>query len=191
MTWLLFELDRHPDVLERLRDEARTVLAGKEITTQRLAAMRYLDAVIQEIGRLHHPAPALPRKVVRSFEFNGYYVPAGSLVLYSPAASHRLPEIFDNPEVFEPSRYLPPREEHKREPLRPGHLRRSTPNLPGRVLWPYGDEAPDRRGCPGLSLVRDASPGPPAQTSANETTQGSGLRLRFRLLSDSVADLAT
>ncbi len=190
MSWLLFGLDRHPDVLERLRDEAHTMLARKEITTQRLASMRYLDAVIQEIGRLHHPAPALPQKVVRAFEFNGYSVPAGSLVLYSPAASHRLPEIFDNPEVFDPSRLLPPREEHKREPF-------------GLVTFGGGP-----RTCLGapfaltemkvltamlaLGYHRSVMPHQDLRPRHLPTKRPrSGLRLRFRRLSDSVADAAT
>ena len=117
MTWLMLELDRHPDVLQGLRDEVRDVLEGQPPTPQHLGRMRYLDAVIQEIGRLHHPAPALPRKTVRSFQFDGYTVPAGSLVLYSPASSHRLSEIFEQPDVFDPSRFLPPREEHKGKPF--------------------------------------------------------------------------
>ena len=91
-------------------------VGGQQLDPKVLSGMKYLDAVVQEAGRLHHPAPAMPRKVVKGFEFGGYTVPEGSLVLYSPAISHRLPDVFDEPNAFDPDRFLEPREEHKREP---------------------------------------------------------------------------
>jgi len=58
----------------------------------------------------------VPRGVVKDFEFGGYHVPAGSRVLLSLAACHRLPDVFANPDVFDPDRFAPPREEDKRTP---------------------------------------------------------------------------
>ena len=117
VTWLLLELERHSKALEQIRGEARDLIEGRDFSLEQVNRLSYLHAAIQEAGRLHHPAPALPRRVIKSFEFNGYYVPEGSLVLYSPAITHRLPEQFDDPDRFDPSRFLPPREEHKREPF--------------------------------------------------------------------------
>lgn len=117
MTWLLLELERHPQVLQRLREEVGDGAEAEGAGWEEIARFRYLDAVVQEIGRLHHPAPALPRMVVKEFEFDGYRVSEGLLVLYSPAASHRMPEAFERPEEFDPERFLPPREEHRREPF--------------------------------------------------------------------------
>ena len=117
MTWLLLELERHPQALQRLREEVGNGDGAEGAGWEEIAGFKYLDAVVQEIGRLHHPAPALPRMVVKEFEFDGYRVPEGTLVLYSPAASHRMPEAFERPEEFDPERFLPPREEHKREPF--------------------------------------------------------------------------
>jgi cytochrome P450 len=54
--------------------------------------------------------------VVREFEFAGYTVPAGIQVRLALAAGHRLPAVFADPMRFDPDRFLPPREEDRRQP---------------------------------------------------------------------------
>ncbi|HYC82359.1 MAG TPA: cytochrome P450, partial [Solirubrobacterales bacterium] len=55
--------------------------------------------------RLYPPAWVGPRRAVRDFEFGGYSVPRGAYVNYSSWASHRLPEVFPEPEAFIPERF--------------------------------------------------------------------------------------
>jgi cytochrome P450 len=54
--------------------------------------------------------------VTEDFVFHGYHVPAGTFVFYSIIGSHMLPHLFSNPTVFDPDRFAPPREEHKKNP---------------------------------------------------------------------------
>jgi cytochrome P450 len=75
-----------------------------------------LDAFIREAGRLYSPVINVPRGVVQEFEFDGYTVPAGTQVRLALAAGHRLPDVFADPECFDPDRFLPPREEDRRQP---------------------------------------------------------------------------
>src|SRR5205085_9676667 len=70
----------------------------------------------KEAGRLYPPVINVPRGVVKDFEFAGYRVPAGTSMRLALAASHRLPHIFTNPDLFDPDRFAPPREEDKRFP---------------------------------------------------------------------------
>jgi cytochrome P450 len=42
---------------------------------------------------------------VRDFEFGGHPVPAGAYVSYSSWASHRIPEVFPDPEACIPDRF--------------------------------------------------------------------------------------
>ena len=42
---------------------------------------------------------------MRGFEFGGYHVPSNAYVNYSSWASHRLPEVFPEPEAFIPDRF--------------------------------------------------------------------------------------
>ena len=61
--------------------------------------------VLDETLRLYPPAWIGPRRAVREFEFAGYHVPAGAYVNYCSWASHRLPEVFPEPEAFIPERF--------------------------------------------------------------------------------------
>jgi cytochrome P450 len=106
LTFMMHELARHPDVAERLREESDRVLGGEPPTVEQLEReMPYLDMVLDEVLRLYPPAWIGPRRAVREFEFGGYTVPKGAYVNYCSWASHRLPEVFPDPEAFIPERF--------------------------------------------------------------------------------------
>ena len=60
---------------------------------------------MDETLRLYPPAWIGPRRAVRTFEFAGHEVPAGAYVNYCSWASHRLPDVFPDPEAFRPERF--------------------------------------------------------------------------------------
>jgi cytochrome P450 len=106
LTFLVYELARNPRVLARLQAEQDEVLGGEAPTPEQLhGALPYLDMVLDETLRLYPPAWIGPRRAVRDFEFGGYQVPAGAHVNYCSWASHRLPEVFAEPEAFIPERF--------------------------------------------------------------------------------------
>jgi cytochrome P450 len=76
----------------------------------------YLLCVLKEVERMRPPALAPVRVVARAFQFDGYEVPQGWMVRYATIISHFLPEVFAQPETFDPERFAPPREEDKRTP---------------------------------------------------------------------------
>ena len=59
----------------------------------------------------------MSRGVVKDVEYAGYLIPAGWMVDISPMVTHRMPEIYREPDRFDPDRFAPPREEDKRYPF--------------------------------------------------------------------------
>lgn len=106
LTFMLHELARHPEALARLWEEQDRVLGGATPTVEKLEReMPYLDMVLDEVLRLYPPAWIGPRRAVREFEFGGYTVPRDAYVNYCSWASHRIPEVFPDPEAFVPERF--------------------------------------------------------------------------------------
>jgi cytochrome P450 len=106
LTFMLHELARHPEVTRHLREEQDRVLGSATPTaTQLEREMPYLDMVLDEVLRLYPPAWIGPRRAVHQFEFGGYTVPKGAYVNYCSWASHRIPEVFPEPEAFIPERF--------------------------------------------------------------------------------------
>ncbi len=118
-SWLLYLLATHPEYLSRVRAEI-TELVGSDpdapIGLEAIKALRVLGNALSEAGRLWSPVASGPRGVVSDFEFGGYHVPAGTQARYSIVGGHWMPNIFANPERFDPDRFAAPREEDKKVP---------------------------------------------------------------------------
>lgn len=116
--WTLYQLATRPEWKAKILAElAENLPIGDEsLSVDTLRGLRQLDAFIREVGRLNSPVLMLPRGVVEDFEFAGYQVPAGVQVRLAIGASHRLPNVFANPDVFDPDRFGPERDEDKKTP---------------------------------------------------------------------------
>ena len=96
LSWAVERLVRHPEKLERLRDEA---LAGS-------GSEEYLTATIQETLRLRPVIVLVIRRLTEPVEIGGYELPAGASVTPCIHLVHRNPEIYPEPERFLPERFL-------------------------------------------------------------------------------------
>jgi sterol 14-demethylase len=112
--WTLIELLKSPHYMKRVNEEIDALYAdGREVSYQALREIPLLERGIKEALRLHPPLIVLMRKVVHDFHYKGFTVPSGDLVAVSPAVSNRMPECFPNPDVYDPDRYAPGRDEDK------------------------------------------------------------------------------
>ncbi len=114
--WALIELLRNPDSLARYRAEIDHVFSGgKPVSHALLRELDFTENIVKETLRLHPPLFMLVRVAKKDFVYKEYFIPAGSWVLVSPQVAHMIPEIFSEPERFDPDRFAAPREEDKRD----------------------------------------------------------------------------
>ena len=108
---MLQHLGQHPEWQERCREESWEL--GDEPTLEELEQLTSLDLVMKESLRLRAPVPMLARSAVKDTVVQGVRVPAGSHVAVGVQLSHLLPELWKEPEVFDPDRFGPERREDK------------------------------------------------------------------------------
>jgi cytochrome P450 len=79
-----------------------------------LEKLETYDLVINEALRMVTPLPMNFRRAIRDTDLLGYFIPAGTDVVTWPSLNHRLPELWTNPDKFDPDRFAEPRSEHKK-----------------------------------------------------------------------------
>jgi len=107
LSWCCHLLSLHPESLRRLRAEVRTVLNGRPAGFADLQNLTYTRMVFDETLRLFPPLWTFSRVAVADDEFAGLKVKAGTNVMLNMFAVHRRPELWDNPEGFDPARFDP------------------------------------------------------------------------------------
>ncbi|MBD2516575.1 cytochrome P450 [Nostoc sp. FACHB-973] len=117
LTWLCVELARHPEVLEKAREEQLQLANKGDLDLEQLGKMPYLEQVLWEVERLYQSVGGGFRGVIKDFEFKGFHVPAGWQLYYSIRTTHQIEEIYSQPERFDPERFSPQRQEHKKYPF--------------------------------------------------------------------------
>jgi len=110
MTFAWYALATNPQVTARLQEELDRVLGGRVPTADELRQLPYTLQVIKEVLRLYPAAPFYVRDAVGADQLNGFDVPAGAAVMLSPYYTHRHPQVWDDPEVFDPDRWTRERE---------------------------------------------------------------------------------
>jgi cytochrome P450 len=102
-------LSKHVEVRSRLEREVDTVLGGRAATAKDLPKLSYAKNIIQESMRLFPPVWAIARMTAQEDQIGDVTIPAGSPVLLSQYVTHRHRGFWDNPEGFDPDRFLPER----------------------------------------------------------------------------------
>ncbi|HET8846647.1 MAG TPA: cytochrome P450 [Ktedonobacteraceae bacterium] len=106
LTWTNFLLNQHPQILAHLLDELEAKLHGAPPTIEQLNQLPLLEGVIKESLRLFPPAIAGLRIATQPCELGGFELPAGTNIMYSQFITHRLPELYQDPNRFKPERWL-------------------------------------------------------------------------------------
>src|SRR5262249_55584914 len=88
---------------------------GLAVSHASLRELSFVENAVKEALRMHPPLFMLVRVAKKDFVYRDWFLPAGTWILISPTVSHRLPEVFRDPDSFDPDRFMPPREEDKRD----------------------------------------------------------------------------
>jgi cytochrome P450 len=107
LTSFVGALAANPAWQQKLRDEvmALGVASGAPTSFDNLEAMSLTEMAFKEALRIKPPVPSMPRRAMRDFSFNGYAIPAGTMLGVNPLFTHHMPEIWPDPDRFDPMRF--------------------------------------------------------------------------------------
>ncbi|XP_046840506.1 cholesterol 24-hydroxylase-like [Xenia sp. Carnegie-2017] len=106
LSFLLYEILNHPHIEEKILNEANEVLGDREhMEFEDLAKFNYFNKVMEE-GLRRHPAIIAPSRILsKTLEVNGFKIPSGVGIDTSQLFFSTDPEIWPNPEIFDPERF--------------------------------------------------------------------------------------
>jgi cytochrome P450 len=105
LIWTVLLLSQHPSVAADLLDEIEGKGRGGAPSAEQIDELPFLDAVVRESLRVLPPVPMNARIVARDTELRGYALPAGAHLLVSLYHTHRSPDVFHDPNRFDPRRW--------------------------------------------------------------------------------------
>ena len=108
ISWTLYCLAKHPEHQEKVREEVRSVLMGREwLDYDDLKDLKYTLWCIKEAMRLYPPVIEFHRQLSKDVELDGVVVPKHTRVSVNMPGLHRHPDVWDNPDEFDPLRFHP------------------------------------------------------------------------------------
>lgn len=120
LSWVLYNLAKHPEYQERCRQEVQELLRDrepKEIEWDELAQLPFLTMCIKESLRLHPPVPGISHCCAQDVVLpDGRVIPKGNICVISIFGIHHNPSVWPDPEVYNPFRF-DPESPQKRSPL--------------------------------------------------------------------------
>jgi len=105
LSWLLYLLSTHPDVLDRVRHEFDEILNGEPLNFTAVPKFVFTTQVINEALRLYPPFWMIDREAVADDRVGDTLIPAGSTVIVYVYGAHHAPRYWNDPETFDPERF--------------------------------------------------------------------------------------
>jgi len=149
--WALLFLSFHKEWKQKVIEEVNALIQTHTNTIstdplhKRLSAipvsaweegMPTLELVLRETLRLTMNGTALRRNIFQDLNITNKRLPKGDFLAYSLSDAHLNPDIYDSPHDFDPTRFLPGREENKKQNY-------------GYIAWGAG-----RHPCAGMKVAK-------------------------------------
>lgn len=132
LSWILYLLGHHPEIQARAAAEVDSVFDemadhlttnsksdfidglnsiddgddGVVLTLDKIKSLKYLECCVKEGLRLCPSVPFIGRRLHEDMSLNAYTVPKGTIVFVYIYMLHRDPDVFPNPQRFDPDRFL-------------------------------------------------------------------------------------
>ena len=104
LAWAIYLVATHPTAETTLTAEIMALPVDASI--EQIMKLPYLDAVIKEVLRIHPVVPLVMRSVVSDQTLMGYQLKAGTYAGIATYSLHMNPNIWDQPDKFQPERFL-------------------------------------------------------------------------------------
>ncbi|XP_073813616.1 cytochrome P450 6A1-like [Musca autumnalis] len=114
VTFALYEMAQNQEIQERLRQEVTETLkkcnSPEGFTYESLSEMPYLNQVLCESLRKYPVVPFITRRALRDYVIPGhpkFKLEAGTMTFIPVLGIHNDPELYPNPDKFDPERFSP------------------------------------------------------------------------------------
>jgi cytochrome P450 len=105
--WACYIAAKLPDLQRRMAEEAGTVDLSPAVAAEALKRLIYTRAFFDEVLRLYPPAFLIVRVAKAADRILDHAIAPGTVVSISPWVMHRHRTHWRNPELFDPTRFLP------------------------------------------------------------------------------------
>jgi cytochrome P450 len=108
VSFALYCIGLYPEIQERVHQEMDTIFEGdakRPVSEVDLKQMPYLECVLKESMRLYPTVPVTMRELTEKVDFGDYVLPSGTTLWLLFHALHMDPEVFPDPQKFDPERF--------------------------------------------------------------------------------------
>jgi cytochrome P450 len=106
LAWSFYYMAKHPDCLQKLREEADRVLGDRDPTPEDLNELTYAKNFMREVLRLRPPVPIIDRITTSDVEIAGTKLKEGTYMGLMLCAVARDSRYYKDPNEFIPDRWL-------------------------------------------------------------------------------------
>jgi cytochrome P450 len=103
LNWLWYLLSLHPDVEQKLSNELNTLTTCSDFAE--VSRSPYARQIIDETMRLYPAGWVVTRKALCDDRLGEYFVPTGTEIYVSPYFIQRHPDLWEEPDRFNPDRF--------------------------------------------------------------------------------------
>ncbi|KAI6646474.1 Phylloquinone omega-hydroxylase CYP4F2 isoform X3 [Oopsacas minuta] len=106
ISWTLYLLGLHPEYQQKCRQEIRDLLQEREfIEYDDVSNLKFTTMCIKESMRIYPPVPFVHRLLTEELTIGEYTIPKGVWLILAITLCHRRPDIWEDPEKYNPYRF--------------------------------------------------------------------------------------